>query len=300
MKPGLPVWRSLLYVPVNVEKYVARAHERGADCILLDLEDSVPAHEKDNARKLVAQAAARVRRGGADVAVRVNRPDAMTPKDLDAAVGPEVSAIAVTKVDDAAHLKRLDELVSKLEAKRGLQHGHTRFIAMVETPAAFFRMPEIAAAVERNAAMDIGGEDFALENGMEPTEETLLMPKQQMIFAARSAGIMPLGYIASVASFGDLEAFRRMVQRSRQFGFMGASCIHPAQVAIVNELYSPSAEEVALAGRIIEGNEKAKAEGRASFAVDGKMVDVPVVVRAERLLERHAAIQARISKGRKP
>ena len=293
MKPGLPVWRSLLYVPVNVEKYVAKAHERGADCILLDLEDSVPAHEKDNARKLVAAAAKRVRRGGADVAVRINRPDAMAPRDLEAAVGPEVNAIAVTKVDDAAHLKRLDEIVSKLESKRGLRPGHTRFIAMVETPAAFFKMPEIAAAVERNAAMDIGGEDFALENGMEPTEEALLMPKQQMIYAARSAGIMPLGYIASVASFGDLPAFRRMVQRSRQFGFMGASCIHPAQVTIVIELYSPSSEEVALAKRIIEGNEKAKAEGRASFAIDGKMVDVPVVVRAERLLERHAAIGAR-------
>jgi citrate lyase subunit beta/citryl-CoA lyase len=296
MKPGLPVWRSLLYVPVNVEKYVAKAHERGADCILLDLEDSVPAHEKDNARKLVAEAAKRVRRGGADVAVRVNRPDSMTPRDLEAAVGPDVNAIAVTKVDDAAHLKRLDDIVSKLEMKRGLKAGHTKFIAMVETPAAFFKMPEIAAAVERNAAMDIGGEDFALENGMEPTEETLLMPKQQMIYAARSAGIMPLGYIASVASFGDLEAFRRMVQRSRQFGFLGASCIHPAQVTIVNELYSPSSEEVALAKRIIAGNEEAKAEGRASFAVDGKMVDVPVVVRAQRLLERHAAIQARVSR----
>ena len=296
MKPGLPVWRSLLYVPVNVEKYVDKAHTRSADCILLDLEDSVPAHEKDNARRLVAQNAKRVRRGGADVAVRVNRPDSMTPKDLDAAVGPDVDAIAVTKVDDAAHLKRLDEIVARLEAKRGLPAGHTKFIAMVETPAAFFRMPEIAAAVERNAAMDIGGEDFALENGMEPTEETLLMPKQQMIYAARSAGIMPLGYIASVASFGDLEAFRRMVQRSRQFGFMGASCIHPGQVPIVNELYSPSADEVALAKRIIEGNEKAKAEGRASFAVDGKMVDVPVVVRAERLLQRHAAIQARLAR----
>jgi len=296
MKPGLPVWRSLLYVPVNVEKYVAKAHERGADCILLDLEDSVPAHEKDNARRLVAQNAKRVRRGGADVAVRVNRPDSMTPKDLDAAVIEDVDAVAVTKVDDAAHLKRLDDIVSKLEAKRGLKAGHTKFIAMVETPAAFFRMPEIAAAVERNVAMDIGGEDFALENGMEPTEETLLMPKQQMIYAARSAGIMPLGYIASVASFGDLEAFRRMVQRSRQFGFLGASCIHPGQVPIVNELYSPSADEVALAKRIIEGNEKAKAEGRASFAVDGKMIDVPVVVRAERLLERHAAIQARLAR----
>jgi len=142
---------------------------------------------------------------------------------------PDVNAIAVTKVDDAAHLRRLDDLVAKLEAKRGLAPGHTRFIAMVETPAAFFRMPEIALAVERTAAMDIGGEDFALETGMEPTEDALLMPKQQMIFAARAAGIMPLGYIASVASYGDWEAFRRMVRRSRQFGFLGASCIHPGR-----------------------------------------------------------------------
>ena len=293
MKPGLPVWRSLLYVPVNVEKYVEKAHTRGADCILLDLEDSVPAHEKDNARKLVAKAATRVRRGGADVAVRINRPDAMTARDLEASVGPDVNGIAVTKVDDAAHLRRLDELVAGLEAKRGLAAGHTRFIAMVETPAAFFHMPEIALAVERTAAMDIGGEDFALETGMEPTEDALLMPKQQMIFAARAAGIMPLGYIASVAAFGDWDAFRRMVRRSRQFGFMGASCIHPGQVTIVNEEYSPSPEEVAHAKRVIEGNAKAAAEGRASFAIDGKMIDVPVVARAERLLARHEAIRAR-------
>jgi citrate lyase subunit beta/citryl-CoA lyase len=293
MKPGLPVWRSLLYVPVNVEKYVEKAHTRGADCILLDLEDSVPAAEKDNARKLVAQAASRVRRGGADVVVRINRPDAMAARDLEALVGPDVNGIAVTKVDDAAHLRRLDAMVAKLEAKRGLAAGHTRFIAMVETPAAFFRMPEIAGAVERTVAMDIGGEDFALETGMEPTEETLLMPKQQMIFAARAAGIMPLGYIASVAAFGDWDAFRRMVRGSRQYGFLGASCIHPGQVTIVNEEYSPSAEEVAHAKRVIEGNAKAAAAGRASFAIDGKMADVPVVTRAERLLARHAAIQAR-------
>lgn len=293
MKPGLPVWRSLLYVPVNVEKYVEKAHARGADCIQLDLEDSVPAAEKDGARKLVSAAAARVKRGGADVVVRINRPDAMAARDLEACIGPDVNGIAVTKVDDEAHLRRLDEMVAKLEAKRGLAAGHTRFIAMVETPAAFFRMPEIALAAERTAAMDIGGEDFALETGMEPTEETLLLPKQQMIFAARAAGIMPLGYIASVASFGDVEAFRRMVRRSRQYGFMGASCIHPAQVAVLNEEYSPSPEEVAHAKRVIEENAKAAAAGRASFAIDGKMIDVPVVTRAERLLARHAAIRAR-------
>src|SRR5260221_10424253 len=125
MKPGLPVWRSLLYVPVNVEKYVDKAHSRGADCVLLDLEDSVPAHEKDNARKLVARAASRVRRGGADVAVRINRPDAMASRDLEACVGSEGNAGAVTKVDDAAHLRRLDDLVSRLEAKRGVAPGRT-------------------------------------------------------------------------------------------------------------------------------------------------------------------------------
>ena len=298
MKPGLPVWRSLLYVPVNVEKYVAKAHARGADCIQLDLEDSVPPAEKDRARTLVAGAAARVRRGGADVVVRINRPDAMAARDLDASVCAVVDGIAVTKAEDAAHLQRLDQIVTRLEAQRGLRAGHTRFIAMIETPAAFFEMAAIARAVPRLAAMNIGGEDFALESGMEPTEETLLMPKQQMVFAARAGGLMPLGFIASVAGYGDWPAFRRMVRRSRQFGFMGAGCIHPGQVPIVNEEYSPSAEEAAYARRVVEENAKAEAAGRASFALDGKMIDVPVVERARRLLARLAAIEAREARKR--
>ena len=293
MKPGLPVWRSLLYVPVNVEKYVEKAHTRGADCIQVDLEDSVPSAEKDRARTLVPAVAARVRRGGADVVVRINRPMAAAVRDLEACVGPDVDGIAVTKVQSADHLRLLDELVSELEAKRGLSPGHTRFIAMIETPEAFFRMAEIARAVDRLAAMNIGGEDFALETGMAPAEETLQMPKQQMIFAARSGGLMPLGFVASVAAFGDWTAFRAMVRRSRHFGFMGAGCIHPGQVPIVNEEYSPAPEEVAYARRVIVENITAEAAGRASFALDGKMIDVPVVVRARRLLDRHAAIEAR-------
>lgn len=293
MKPGLPVWRSLLYVPVNVEKYVEKAHTRGADCIQVDLEDSVPSAEKDRARTLVPAVAARVRRGGADVVVRINRPMAAAVRDLEACVGPDVDGIAVTKVQSADHLRLLDELVSELEAKRGLSPGHTRFIAMIETPEAFFRMAEIARAVDRLAAMNIGGEDFALETGMAPAEETLQMPKQQMIFAARSGGLMPLGFVASVAAFGDWTAFRAMVRRSRHFGFMGAGCIHPGQVPIVNEEYSPAPEEVAYARRVIVENITAEAAGRASFALDGKMIDVPVVVRARRLLDRHTAIEAR-------
>lgn len=293
MKPNLPVWRSLLYVPANVERFVEKAHTRGADCIQLDLEDSVPASEKGAARKMVPAAAKRVRRAGADVVVRINSPMAITVQDLDASVGADVDGIAVTKVENADHIKRIDDHISQLESTRGLPAGHTRLIAMIESPGAFFQMPAIAAASPRLVAMNIGGEDFALETGMEPSEATLLMPKQQMIFAARAAGIMPLGFIDSLASFADLEGFARMVRRSRQFGFMGAGCIHPSQVAIVNRYYSPSAEEVAEATRIVEGDAVHAAAGRGSWSLDGKMIDVPIVVRAQRLLERHAAIAAR-------
>jgi citrate lyase subunit beta/citryl-CoA lyase len=293
MKPDLPVWRSLMYVPVNVEKYVEKAHTRGADCIQLDLEDSVPASEKDSARKLVPAAAKRVRRGGADVVVRINSPRDLAESDLEFSICEDVDAIAVTKAQSEDHIRRVDDFISEIETRRGLRLGHTRLIAMVETPAAFFQMPAIALASARLAAMNIGGEDFALETGMEPTEETLLMPKQQMVFAARAAGIMPLGFIASVAGFGDWDAFARMVRRSRQFGFMGAGCIHPGQVPIVNEQYSPSAEEVAYAKRIVDENAVHEKAGRASWSLDGKMIDVPVVERARRLLARHAAIRTR-------
>ena len=141
--------------------------------------------------------------------------------------------------------------------------------------------------------MNIGGEDFALENAMAPAEETLLVPKQQMIFAANSGGLMPRGFIASVAGFGDWPAFRAMVRRSRRFGFRGAGCIHRGQVPIVNEEYTPDTAEMDYARRVTEENVPAEAAGQASFALDGRMIDVPVVARARRLLERQAAIDAR-------
>ena len=296
MKENLPVWRSLMYVPVNVEKYVEKAHTRGADCLQLDLEDSVPSSEKAAARKLVAAAAKRVRRGGGDVVVRINSPRELAEPDLDFSIDENVDGIAVTKAQSAGHIQRIDEIITRLENQRGMRVGHTRLIAMVETPAAFFQMPAIAQASPRLAAMNIGGEDFALETGMEPTEETLLMPKQQMVFAARAAGIMPLGFIASVAGFGDWDAFGRMVRRSRQFGFMGAGCIHPGQVPIVNREYSPSADEVAYARRIVEENAKHEAAGRASWSLDGKMIDIPIIVRAQKLIKRFEAIKAREAK----
>ena len=296
MNRELPVWRSLMYVPVNVDKFIDKAHTRGADVVQLDLEDAVPPAEKDKARTLVEKAAAKVRRGGADVVVRINRPLSMAVRDIEHTICPDVDGIAITKADSASHVRLLDELVTELEEKRGMKAGHTKFITMIETPDAFFRIQEIAASSPRNVACVIGGEDFALNNNMQPTGEALFYPKQHMVFASYAAGVMPLGFVDSVAGFGDWEKFRKMVRRSRDFGFLGAGCIHPGQVTIVNEEYTPTAEEVDYAKKIIKLDNEAAAAGRGAFQLDGKMIDIPVVVRAQKLIRRYDAIKAREAK----
>ena len=292
----LPVWRSLMYVPVNVDKYVDKAHTRGADVIQLDVEDSVPPAEKAKARTLVEAAAKKVRRAGADVVVRINRPLSLAVRDLEHSICPDVDAIACTKVDSASHIRLLDELVTELEEKRGMPVGHTQFIAMVETADAFFRIHEIVRASPRIVATCIGGEDFALDNNMQPTGEALFYPKQHMVFAANSAGIMPIGFVDSVAGFGDWDKFRKMVRRSRDFGFMGAGCIHPGQVTIVNEEYTPTNDEVEYARKLVKLDQEAAAAGRGSWSLDGKMIDIPIIVRAQKLIKRFDAIKAREAK----
>ena len=296
MKPDLPVWRSLLYVPVNVEKFVDKAHTRGADVLQLDLEDAVPPAEKANARKLVEKNAARVRRGGSDVVVRINQPLSLAVRDIESSICPDVDGIAITKADSGSHVKLIDELVSERDSKRGMKVGHTRFLTMIETADAFSRIDEIPRASPRTVGMLIGGEDFALDLNAQPDEDVLLHPKQRMIIAARSAGVMPLGFIGTVADFSDWEKFRLMVRRSRRFGFDGAGCIHPGQVRIVNEEYTPSADEVEYARKVIRMDEEAAAAGRGSFQIDGKMIDIPVVVRAQKLLSRYEEIKAREAK----
>jgi len=293
MNRELPVWRSLMYVPVNVEKFIDKAHTREADVIQLDLEDAVPPAEKANARKLVEKNAARVRRGGADVVVRINQPLSLAVRDLEHSICPDVDGIAITKADSASHVRLLDQLVTELEAKRGMTIGHTKFLTMIETADAFTRIDEIPRASPRTVGMLIGGEDFALDMNAQPDGDVLLHPKQRMIIAARAAGVMPLGFIGTVADFSDWEKFRLMVRRARRFGFDGAGCIHPGQVKIVNEEYTPSMEEVSYARKVIQMDKEAQAAGRGSFQIDGKMIDIPVVVRAERLIRRFDAIKQR-------
>jgi citrate lyase subunit beta/citryl-CoA lyase len=275
MTKQLPVWRSLLFVPVNVERYVEKAHERGADAVQLDLEDSVPLAEKAHARTLVAEAAAKVRRGGAD------------------SVGPDVDAVALPKVAGAQHVRLVAEVLDELERERGLEPGRTKLICMIETADAFFQAHEVAAAHERIVALNLGAEDFALSAGMLPEPDGLHYPKVSIVIAARAAGILPLGFVGTVADYKDLDTYRATIARSRRLGFRGSSCIHPAQVAILNEEFAPGAEEVAQARGMLEAYERAIAERRGSVEYQGRMIDVPIVERARDLLAIHAAIEER-------
>jgi len=295
-RPVPPVWRSILYVPGNVPKFIDKAHERGADCVLVDLEDSVTVVEKPRAREMLPETMKKVVRGGADVAVRINRPLRLAIPDIEAAVRPGLSALFITKTEGVQHLKLLDEAVSELEHERGMPVGSVGFGAMIEHPRALAHVDDIAEHGPRVIAMMLGGEDFALETGSIPGDESLELPKRLVAFAAQAHGVAMIGILGTVADYSDPVAYKKSAERARRFGFSGGTCVHPGLVQALNEAFTPDAGEVAQARKLIAADEKAAAEGRGSFSVDGKMIDIPVIDRARRLLRRHEAIERRFKK----
>jgi citrate lyase subunit beta/citryl-CoA lyase len=288
------VRRSSLIMPVNVPAFVEKAHRRGADAIVLDLEDSIPPAEKDRARTLVKDAIPKAARGGADVTVRINRPWELGKDDLDATIWPGLAGISFPKPETVEELQRADEEIGRLERERGIEPGHVKISISIESVAGFFNARALAHATPRLVAIGQGSEDFTLDLEIEPTPGglELLYGKLFTVLLAREAGLYPMGTMRGVADFRDLDGYREAVRTARSVGYRGSSCIHPSQVPILNEGFSPVAEQVAHARRVIEVYEEAEAQGRASVALDGKMIDIPVVVRAQRLIARAERIAA--------
>ncbi|MGI9521584.1 MAG: HpcH/HpaI aldolase/citrate lyase family protein [Hyphomicrobiaceae bacterium] len=277
------LWRSLLFVPATAERFVAKAHSRGADAIIVDLEDSVAPKEKPRARSLLPDVVKTVGQAGTDVLVRINRPWRMAISDLEAAVLPGVSAIVLTKTESAEHVAFADEVISELEADRSLQPGAIGFVTLIETAKGYLNVREIVHASPRVRAVSLGMEDFSDVIGMpEVDTEAILGFNREVHIAAREAGILMLGYPGSIADFSDLELFRNNIRRARRLGFDGGPCIHPAQVAILNEEFAPTESEVERAKRIAELYDEAKTNGAGAVAFEGKMIDEPVYRRAER------------------
>ncbi len=292
---GTWVWRSLLYVPAHIERYVEKACGAGADAVILDLEDSVPLGEKDRAREQVGKAADRLSQAGMGVVVRINRELRRAVRDVEAVVRPSVRAVAVPKVESAAHVRLLSEAVAELEREQGMAEGSVRFIALIESPEALGQLDGIARSDPRLVALILGTEDFASATGMDPDGEGLLHAKIHLVFAARAAGLVPLGLAGSVANYKDLERLRSAARRARSLGFEGATCVHPVQVPIVNEAFTPGPEEVQRAERLMAVYKEAVGQGRGAVEFEGRMVDAPMVHRAARLLERHRWIARRMA-----
>lgn len=270
-------WRSMLYVPANVPRFVAKAPAAGADAVILDLEDSIPADRKAEARAALAAAVPLAASGGSAVLVRVNRPLRLALPDIEAAIAAGADGILLTKVLGPDHVVLAAELLA--EAPRRMV-----IVPVVENAAALLRIEEIARAHPLIAGLLVGAEDLAAECGAQPDDELIVLAKRRMVIAAVAAGVAPLGTLGTVADFRDAERIRALVERSRRSGLVGATCIHPALVPILNAGFSPSAAEIERARRQIAAAAVAAAEGRGSFTVDGMMVDEPVLIRARRIL----------------
>lgn len=272
--------RSLLYVPANSGRFIASAHERGADAIVLDLEDSVVPSEKDAARAGLGAAVRAVGRNNARVFVRINSEPDRELIDAEAACRAGAVGLFIPKVESARRLQRLAELMSRVE-----EELHTRyrlaFVPMIETARGVFEARAVAGAHPRVIGMTVGGEDLATSMDAEPSPEVLRVPMMLVHLAAKAADILSFGLIRSVADFRDTDGIARAAGEARAFGFDGATCIHPSAVPILNRAFSPSAEEIDRARRLI-----AAADGKGAFVFEGKMADAPVVERARALLRK--------------
>ena len=269
--------RSLLYVPASSERFIAKAHERGADAIILDLEDAVAPADKSTARAALAAAVPSVGRNGAKVFVRINAEPDLLPSDAAAACRAGAYGLYVPKVRSAQALAGLAAFLAPIEAELGREA--TVFVAIIEDPGAVLDARLIAKA-PRLLALSVGGEDLALQMNGEPTPDVLRLPKLLVHYAAKAEGILSFGLLQSTADYADAAAITASALEARRHGFDGATCIHPAVVPLLNAAFAPSAEELAWAQRVVA----AAADQGGAFVVDGRMVDAPVIARARQIL----------------
>ncbi len=274
--------RSLLYVPVSSERFLAKAHERGADAMILDLEDAVAPSEKDAARERLPEAVPMVARGGATVFVRINSEPERMRRDAEAACRAGAAGLFVTKSREPTAIAELGDFLDAIE--RAIGRPPLKFVPMIEDAGALFDARAIARASPRVFALTTGGEDMATSLNAEPTPEVLRYPKLLVHYAAKAAGVLSFGLLRTVADYGELEGIEKSAREARQFGFDGASCVHPSVVPILNRAFSPTPEELDHARALLAAFEAHRAAGRGAFAFEGRMVDEPVVQRARVLL----------------
>lgn len=272
--------RSLLYVPGNMPRFLDKAGQRGADAVIIDLEDAVPEDHKTAARDALAQTVPQVAAHGSRVFVRVNMTGRLQD-DAAAALRAGAHALYLPKVGHADILHDLARHLEPLEGGR----APIAFVPLIEDANGLFEARAIARA-PRVLALSSGGEDLATAMGALPLPEVLRLPKLMIHYAAKAAGVLSFGMFRSTVDYADADAIRSAASEARDFGFDGASCIHPSVVALLNEGFSPTAAQLDWARRVVAENARQSAAGRGAFTLEGRFVDAPIVSRAQRLLDQ--------------
>jgi len=279
--------RSRLYLPANQPDLVPNSGLFGADCLILDLEDSVAPDRKVEARILARRSLVEGRGffGASELAIRINPLSGpFGAADLEELAGAFPQAIILPKAESAADLEALDRELSRLEARSGIEVGSILVMPLVETALGVARAVEIALASPRNAALCFGAEDFARDLGVRrsATGEESLLARQSVVLAARAAGIQAHDSVFSDAE--DLAGLAASCQAARRLGFAGTGLAHPRQIEVAHRAFDPDPEELAEAERIVAALEAAEAAGSGVASLGGKMIDAPVAARARELL----------------
>jgi citrate lyase subunit beta/citryl-CoA lyase len=285
---ALPVMRSVMTVPVIVERFVEKAPSSGADVLCLDLEDSIPPDEKLAARPLARKAIEAYQGQGAfQIYTRVNGFwSGLIEGDLDAIVHPGLDGVVISKAESADMVREIDSHLTRSEKERGIEPGAVAIMPLIETAKGVAKCYEICEASPRLTGAIFGAEDYATDMGVERTTEgsEILFARTQVAIACRAAGIEAID--TPDPDYTDADHLRREMRLAKSLGYRGKLCIHPLQVQIANEIFRPAEAEVAEARLIVEAFERdGLAKGRAAIPFGGKMVDTPIYWRAKRLLE---------------
>lgn len=278
--------RSRLYIPGNNPSMLQNAGLFEADCIILDMEDSVPPDDKTDARFLIKHALQILDFGKAEKLVRINPVSTkFWKKDVEAVVGRKmVDTIMVPKSESPDDIKKVDELVTKLEVTLKVKRGRTKLMPIIESALGVVNAYKIARVSKRNVALVFGAEDFTRDIGGTRTREGLemLLAKSQIVLGAKAAGIQALDGIYS--DFADIDGLIAETNKGIEMGFDGKGAIHPSQVEPIHEAYAPTEAEIDKAQKVVQALKDAKKKGVSVAALGGKMIDPPVAAKAERVL----------------
>lgn len=283
--------RTMMFIPGNNPSMIADGHIYGSDSIMFDLEDSVNLKEKDAARLLVYNALKTVDYGKTEVVVRVNGLDTeFGMADFEAMVRAGADVIRLPKTDSAEDVKEADELITKIEKRIGKESGSTKLMAAIESPIGVINSYKIATASDRLIGIALGAEDFVrnMKTKRYPDGKELFLARSMILMAARAAGIYAIDTVFT--RINDIEGLIEETKQIKQLGFDGKSVIHPKQIDVIHKIYAPTEDEIRHALRVLDGIKEAQKKGSGVISVDGKMVDVPVVDRAYRVLEMAKAM----------